>query len=135
MNNLLLIYAACCGLLFSVLGALGLLSTVFTGRGVGPAGEASSESSETVKANVHKFLRMKRISGIFWLCLGVVTLWISSERGSWGLPTLGLLWALMVYFLGIRLGASPTVVSQPREQNGRLAEIVTQHVERAVQTE
>jgi CubicO group peptidase (beta-lactamase class C family) len=37
----------------------------------------------------------------------------------------------MVYFSGIRVGASPAVVSQPREEDGRLAEIVTQHAERA----
>ncbi len=131
MNNLLPFYAAGCGLLFSVVGALGLLSTYRTGSGVGRAGEPTSGSTEAVKANSHTFLRMKRKSGIFWVCLGVVTLWISSERGSWGLPTLGLLWGAMVYFMGFRLGASPKVVSQAREQNGRLAEIVTQHVERA----
>jgi CubicO group peptidase (beta-lactamase class C family) len=131
VNNLLPIFVAGCGLLFSVLGAWGLLSTFRTSSGLGPARQPTSESSQAVKANVHTFLRMKRRSGILWLCLGVATLWISSDRDSWGVPTLGLLWGAMVYFMGFRLGASPTVVSQPRAQNGRLAEIVTQHVERA----
>jgi CubicO group peptidase (beta-lactamase class C family) len=121
-----------CGLLFSVLGAWALLSTFRTGRWAGPAGEPTSESSSAVKAKARTFLRMKRKSGIFWFCLGVFTLWISSDPASWGVPSLGLLWAAMVYFLGIRLGTSPTVVSQPHARNGRLAEIVTQHVERAL---
>ncbi len=37
----------------------------------------------------------------------------------------------MVCFSGIRVGAAPAAVSQPREDNSRLAEIVTEHVERA----
>src|SRR5262245_42479348 len=110
MNNLLPFYVAGCGVLFSVLGTLGLLSTFRKGAGVGPAGEPTSGSLEAVKANVHTSLRMKRSSGIMWFCLGAVTLWISSDRDSWGLASLGLLWAVMVFFLGCRLGASPTAV-------------------------
>jgi serine-type D-Ala-D-Ala carboxypeptidase/endopeptidase len=135
MNNLLNVYVVGCGLLFSVLGALRLLSTFPTGRGVSPAGEPTSGPSEAVKAEVHALVRTKRIGGIFWFCLGVATLtiWFSLDdtRDSWGLPTFGVLWGAMVYFLRLRVGISPAVVPQTREQNGRLAAIVTPYVERA----
>jgi CubicO group peptidase (beta-lactamase class C family) len=185
MDNFLFFFIPGCGLLFSVQGAWGLLSTFRTGSGVGPAGEPTSESSAAVKAKVRTRLRIKRISGIFWFCLGIATLWFSDIRDSWILPSVGLVWMIigawefvstfrrarqaaiaanicselaavsnakagrglprkqlasalilgvgiaMLCFSGIRIGASPAAVTEPTEEKSRLADIVTQHVERA----
>ena len=60
MNNLLPFFVpffvAGCGLLFSVLGALGLLSTFRTGSGVGAAEELTSQPAAAVKKWVRTIL-------------------------------------------------------------------------------
>ena len=171
-------------------GSLGTTLLISHRRRGWPGGGADLNSSAAMKKQVHTILRINRISGLFWFCLGVATLWYSDIRhswfrpGSWILPSVGLFWAVvgggeilstfrrgrqaaiaqqvammasksaasnanargrarlicvlflcsgiaMVYFSGIRVGTSPAVVSQPREEDGRLAEIVTQHAERA----
>jgi len=136
MNNLLPSFVAGCGLLFSVLEAWGLLAISHAGSGVGPAGEPTSEPSAAVKPKLPTSLRILRIYGIFWFCLGVATLWFSGIHDQWIQPVswiwafVGLLWAVLgawEVFATARRRVRRQLLS---EENGRLAEIVTQHVER-----
>lgn len=196
MNNLFPFFVPGCGLLFTVVGAWGLLSPFRRAGGGGgvPAGEPTSDALAVVEKRVRTSLRIRRISGLFWFCLGAATLWYYDIHRSWSRPdswigvSVGLFWMVagtwefllsirrgkqtaiarqvaalvsrstasnarargrarivcvlllglgiaLVSFSGIRVGAAPAVVSQPRKANGRLAEIVTQHVERAFKQE
>jgi len=137
MNNLLPFFVVGCGLLLSVLGASRRLATFRAGGGVGPAGEPTLDSSSAVKVKAPMILRIKRIGGTFWFCLGIATIWFSGIRDSriqpaaWIWLCVGLVWVV--------IGASEVLSTARRrvrrqllsEENGRLAEIVTQHVERA----
>ncbi|AGA28305.1 serine hydrolase domain-containing protein [Singulisphaera acidiphila] len=139
MNNLLPLFVVGCGLWLSFLGVWGRLSTFRTGSGAGSAGEPTSRASAavTVKAKVPTSLRIKQIGGLFWFCMGIATLWFSGIRdprtrpNSWTLASVGLFWVV--------IGVWEFLTTVPRrvrrqllsEENGRLAEIVTQHVEQA----
>lgn len=97
------------GLYWVVVGMWRFYCTFRRDRQAAIAAEMYSDSTSASNANARKRLRGKQLRGIFMLCIGIA----------------------MVCFSGIRVGASPEAVSQPREDNSRLAEIVTEHVERA----
>ncbi len=84
-----------CGVWFAVLGAWGLFSRVRPTRRIDPESDLNSESSALVKARVRARLRMRRIGGIFWFCVGIATFWHSNIRVSWVLPSIGLFWAIV----------------------------------------
>jgi hypothetical protein len=181
VSYLLPFFVPAFGLLCAVMSVWALWYSTFSARRSDrPAGEPALESSAAVQATVRTCLRAKRISGIFWFCAGIATLWLSDIRDSWILPSVGLFWMAIgaweffstfrpgsqaaiaakacsdlavassasarrrlkrsavlggfslclgiavVYFSGIRVGALPAAMSQPQEQNSRLAQIVTQ---------
>lgn len=179
MSDMLPFLVAVFGLICVVTGGWGLFSALRSGSGSGTTTTASTDPAAVVNAKVRTRLRMKRIFGVFWFCLGGATFWFSEFQVSWILPSVGLFWmalglwgvlssyrpsrqaalekeieaavshpyarrlqlftsgfliclgVAMVHFSGLRVGASPVVLSQPREVNGRLAEVVTPHVETA----
>jgi CubicO group peptidase (beta-lactamase class C family) len=136
MNELRPFFVAGCGLLFSVLEASGLLATFRAGGGVGQDGKPTSESSSAVKAKPPTTLQMIRISGIFWFCLGVATLlyacirnpWIRVDARIW--LCVGLVWTVIGTWIFLSTARRRVRRQFLSEENGRLAEIVTQHVER-----
>ena len=69
--------------------------------------ESTPESSEAMKAKDLRRLRWKRFGGLFWLGAGLAVLWFS----------------------GPHVGRAPAMETQPQVENGRLSDIVTQHVE------
>ncbi|MHC5540152.1 serine hydrolase domain-containing protein [Singulisphaera rosea] len=127
MNQLIFFYVINCGLLFTVLGISRLCSAFRAKSGPGLVGEPASESAAVVGARKPRSLWKGRIRGLAWLFLGIVLLWTSPDPDSWGLATVGLL----AYVMRLRLGKPPRVVSHQGGQESRLAEIVTQQVERA----
>jgi CubicO group peptidase (beta-lactamase class C family) len=98
------------GVFWAVVGACSLL-TSRKRRLLVARPEPASQSSQASKPRPLAFFRSRRFTGLFLLGAGIATLWFSD----------------------IRIGASPAAVSQSREADSPLAELVTRHVEREFQ--
>lgn len=92
MNNVLPFLVPLFGLLCVVMGAWVVASAFRSGSG---ARSTTMDPAAALDARLRTRLRMKRVYGSFWLCLGVATIWFSDFREPWILPAVGLLWVVL----------------------------------------
>ena len=89
--DVILFLIPACGLLFSVSGALAIVSAVRAGR----ARVGESDPSAMAESAARSILRCRRISGLFWLCVGCSTIWFSGFLTSWDVTSVEFVWTLV----------------------------------------